>query len=101
MVFCAFNSRVYKKIGDPLKEPQIQISLNLLYKLDSSECFELMIRKAAQDLTLGSFRTFVIDFTCVKTLCFSFEAFRAIQQIAANLNCVYFTVADTGIVNCH
>ena len=38
------NSRLFT-------EPQIQISRNLLYKLDSSECLELMIRKAAQDLT--------------------------------------------------
>ena len=41
--------KVLSKRVDPLKEPQIQISRNLLYKL--------MIRKAAQDLTLGNFRT--------------------------------------------
>ena len=41
--------KVLSKGIDPLKEPQIQISRNLLYKL--------MIRKEVQDLTLGNFRT--------------------------------------------
>ena len=43
--------------------------------------------------TLGNFKTLLLISNVYKTLCFSFEAFRAvqlIQQSAANLNCGYF-----------
>ena len=77
-----------------LKRPSlfaIKIRRNLLYKFDSSEFSELMIsQNGTISYTLTDFRTLLLIFYMYKTLCFSFETFRAvklIQQIAANLNC--------------
>ena len=50
-------------------------------------------KSGTRSYTLGNFRTLLLISHVYKTLCFSFEAFRAvqlIQQIAANLNRSYF-----------
>ena len=50
-------------------------------------------KSGTRSYTLENFRTVLLISQCTKTLCFSFEAFRAvkfIQQIASNLNSSYF-----------
>ena len=53
-------------------------------------------KSGTRSYTLRNFNTLSLTSHVYKTLCFPFEAFRAvqlIQQIAANLNCGYFEVS--------
>ena len=80
---------MHKKV-DPLKYPLIYVNLTL----GSSECFKLMIRKVAQDLTnLGILGGFV-GFPYVQNIVFFVRSIKSyqitvIQQIAVYLNCCY------------
>ena len=95
---CMFRIQGVSKKLDPLKKPQIQISRNLLYKLDSSECFELMIRKAAQDLThLGILGRYYWFSVCVEP-CVFLSRHSELSSLYNRLRLIWIAATSKGLL---
>ena len=70
-----------------------QMSCNLLTVVSIGQLRTTDSKRGTRMYILGNFRTLLLVCHVYKTLCFSFETFRAVQlikQIVANLNCGYF-----------
>ena len=63
---------------------EIQIICNLLYELDSSECFELMMRKNTRSCTHWKLVITSYNSHVYKTLCFYGSLMRSIQSCQIN-----------------